>query len=170
MSWIALHGPIGSGKTTLAKALEETHLRVNFTDILKENACLALYPYRPTTVGDISRNKEAFRPFLQAFGDIIGFTDEPKYVHQALRDWVALGRPDCVFDNVRSVAQASVLRAMGFLVVALQVPTDLLIKRTNASEESRSHRIEAPLPGDVIDVRLDATLPTASLVRQVRAI
>ena len=169
-SWIAVHGPIGSGKSSLARALEDTHLWVNFTDLLKEKACFALYPYRPTTVREVHLNKEVYRPYIQAFGDLIGFTDDPKFVFESLEQWSASGQPDCVFDNVRSVSQAMTLQALGFKIVKLVASNDLLRTRTDASESSRSHRIEQPLPDHLIDVYLDASFPLDSLVKQVRAI
>jgi len=148
----------------------DTHLWINFTDLLKEKACLALYPYRPTTVREMHLNKEFFRPFIQAFGDVIDFTDDPKFIHEVLVGWNENDRPDCVFDNIRSVSQAMTLRALGFKVVKLDAPDALLTKRTQASEASRSHSIENPLPEHLIDVHLDASLPLSQQIVQVKTI
>lgn len=169
--YIAVHGPIGSGKTTLAQALQaEGFLWVNFTDALKEKACQALYPFRPTTVMEMHARKEAFRPFINAFGDVIDFTNRPEYVHEALKEWYRLGQPDAVFDNVRSVSQALTVKALGFKVVRLQADLELLQSRRKATAESRNHPIEAPLPPEYVDLYLDASLPLETLIRQVRAI
>ncbi|GHO55490.1 hypothetical protein [Ktedonobacter robiniae] len=131
---------------------------------------MALYPYRPTTVREIHLNKEVYRPFIQAFGSLIGFKDDPKFIHEALQTWYERGQPDCTFDNVRSISQAMTLKALGFKIVRLDAPAVLLATRTTATEESKTHDIETPLPDHLVDVTLDASKPLAELIRQVRAL
>ncbi|GHO45154.1 hypothetical protein [Ktedonospora formicarum] len=168
---IALHGPIGSGKTTLAQALTaKEFLWINYTDSLKEKAARALYPFRPTTVGEMNARKEFFRPFINAFGEMIDFAHRPEFIHESVEEWFRLGRPDAAFDNVRSISQALTVKALGFTIVKLQTDLATLQARRPASEESRNHPIDRPLPPHYIDICLDASLPVEELVRQVLAL
>lgn len=159
--WLALHGPIGSGKSTLAKALGRDHMVIGFGDLLKRKASLALAAEVYVTVRMMHENKERYRAFLQNYGDLIGFNDNPRFLREALWEWDKLGAPDCVFDCVRSVQQAEFLRAIGFKVVYLQGPSEVFERRTLSKE--RSHPVERRLPGHLIDLRVDASVP-ASLV------
>lgn len=124
--YIALSGKPGSGKTTLARYLQDVHkvTRINFTDYLKTLAVEAL---RTSGMSHITRDyiqqhKEQYRPFLRAFSDVIGYTDNPNYVDNALYQWSwEQARSNtvipCVFDRVYSPPQWQRLRSFGFVLV-----------------------------------------------------
>lgn len=113
--YIALSGRPGSGKTTLAKALEAKGYKlINFTDLLKQRASEALH----VSVAEIKENKEKYRAFLQEYATLIGFQTNYEYVYQALGDWFLQGSKEpCVFDNVRTPEQWEVLKGLGFVLV-----------------------------------------------------
>lgn len=124
MKYVALTGPIYSGKTSLAEELEgRGYMRVQFNDLLKSYAARALIKCGVTThLSDILTNKTKYRAFLQELGELIGFNDQHKYVHEALARWVIAGQPPCVFDNVRTDEQADTVRSLGFQIVRLDIP------------------------------------------------
>lgn len=154
---IALTGAIGSGKTTLAKELQQRYgyTLINFTDHLKDLAAACLSPYVYTTVDDIKNNKAKYRGFLQEFGDLIGFTDHPDYIGDVLSPWYLAGQPAAVFDNVRSPQQAKILKNYGFTLVKLDVPREVIEQRNygRATVQQYGHAIERGLD-DGIDLTI----------------
>jgi len=123
---IALTGPMHSGKTTLAKYLEDTEkfALCNYTDTLKkllvimlneiDYAQLANLP-RELTVADVKANKAKYRPMLQELGTLLGF-DNGGYVDVVTRVLKTSGMP-AVFDNVRFASQLEMLKPRGFKLV-----------------------------------------------------
>jgi hypothetical protein len=131
---IALHGPMYSGKTTLARKLESAHgfTLVNYTDYLKSLAVKALNALgQLTSVEEIAANKTKYRPFLQDLGTLLDF-DGGKYVGQCLFEQSPicltgdpLGLPEhIVFDNVRTLAQLDILKKYGFRLLRLGLSPD----------------------------------------------
>lgn len=159
MKHIALTGPAYSGKTTLARELEQRgYFLVSYTDLLKFYAVrtLASADIR-TSVEEIKQNKEKYRPFLQELSVLIHFHDNPMYVHKALSQWYETGRPPCVFDNVRDVRQAEELQWIGFELVELDLPDYLLACRAK-TQPRRDHLVERPLPAYIHRLHIDAAL------------
>ena len=125
---IALHGPMYSGKTSLAHELVRSHgfTLVNYTDYLKELAASALsYIGVETTVRTIKADKAKYRSFLQQLGTLVDF-DNGAYVQRCLveqaQDEEGYGLTDrIVFDNVRTQAQFDILKPFGFRLVRVTV-------------------------------------------------
>ena len=163
---IALHGPAGSGKTSVARALQARgYMHINFSDALKEMAVAALKPTGThVTVADMNENKERYRGFLQSLGEVIGYSDDPKYVYFSLLDW--FGEP-AVFDNVRTPQQAETLRGVGFAIVKLECPAWVSEFRRPGCLEHMGHPAEQPLPDSLIDYRVNASLSLDLVMRQV---
>lgn len=126
---LALNGPLLSGKTELARQLERRGFSfVDFTGHIKVLAAIAL-----SSIGlqverrDIEANKEQYRPFLIALATLAGI-DDGNYVRMLVDD----ERNDIVFDNVRTPEQWAILKEMGFVLVKLAVPYDVLVDRARA--------------------------------------
>jgi hypothetical protein len=167
MKHIALTGPIGSGKTTLSRALEPDYLRINFTDFLKQLAASCLSFVVPITLEDIVNNKPKYRSFLQEFGTLIGFDCNSSYITVLLESWERMGQPSATFDNIRFAAQAEYLKERGFHIVKLALPYGLS-RGDVAVGVQAAHPAEAGIPDYLIDVVLDASLPIEELVTLVK--
>jgi hypothetical protein len=175
---IALHGPLYSGKTTLAHQLVNVHgfTLVNYTDYLKNLTAIMFNAIgKPLTVEQIKADKATWRPFLQSLGTRVGF-DEGEYVEQCLREQAGIeyvysdpARSEwlldskIVFDNVRTQAQLDILRPYGFKLVRLTIPYSLQIERANVLGVSGEelvrvnlHNIEHGLPEQDEEIRLSA--------------
>lgn len=161
-NYFALHGPAYAGKTTLAKALEEKgYLLINFTDSLKEIAVRSLHEAdHYTSVEEINKDKDKYRAFLIELGHVIGFDSKEMFIDDALLPWESKGRPSCVFDNVRTLAQAVYLQSRGFKIVELVL--------TPAEQEKRAGRIIKDFNEDfAADLYLNAYAPTSRLVEKI---
>lgn len=121
-NWLALTGGAGTGKTTLARALQkEGYQLINFTDRLKEELLRALYHVDVhITLDQLKENKEKYRPLLQEFGSVIGYDTCPEFIYDALNQWAVTGKGRCVFDNVRTKDQWETLKELGFTLVRLE--------------------------------------------------
>ena len=161
---IALTGPMGSGKTTIAKELSTHHAYqlVSFTDWLKSLAVVVLQKLVKVSVEDIVNNKEVYRPFLKEFGHVIGYDTHPKYI-DALLEQTDLSKP-VVFDNVRHQKQAEHLKQKyGFLIVRINIDKDMIMHRLPSATES-SIDAEIPVPAECVDVELDGSKPVRDLI------
>jgi dephospho-CoA kinase len=177
MNYVALSGQSLVGKTTLAQALEQRgYLLVNFTDILKERLAYVLTALGcPTSVEDIKDRKPLYRTLLQSLGRVVGFDRDPRFVQEALEQWVHSGYPRAVFDNVRTFEQYAVLRSCGFHVVRLEAPIGTLLERAArqglSAQEYLAH-LEHPVEHDEqlaasAALILDATRPVDELAEEV---
>jgi hypothetical protein len=162
---LALHGPMYSGKTRLARELVDTHgfTLVNYTDYLKTLAARSLSSIGITTsVAEIKANKGKYRPYLQDLGTLCGF-DEGGFVDQCVQEQAGymqvsgegpqLIADNIVFDNVRTQAQFDILKDYGFRLVRLWIPYNLAVERAAEAGVSEAamaavanHQIETPLP------------------------
>src|SRR5258706_3413216 len=174
MKYIALNGPIYSGKSTLAEELTKRgYMPIIFTDLLKQLYAAALtLAGRPTTVEDIKARKDYFRRALQDFGAHIGFDDDPHFVSIALRPWYAAGRPPMVLDNPRTDEQAEALHKHGISVVKLDLSQESQERRAQAKgvskerlDEMMAHPCELGISEYLIDGLLPATVPVSILGR-----
>ncbi len=168
MEHIAFTGPIRVGKSTLCEALQERHNYwwINFTDHLKELAIAALQPHKVVTLTEMRVQKELYRPFLQAFGSLIGFDSTPLYVNEALYSWNEACRPPATFDNVRSDTQAQAVRLMGFRIIRLELTFDRdggLVR-----PDAKTHPIESGISNRYVDGVIDANQPLDVLVDLLR--
>jgi hypothetical protein len=167
LSRIAFTGPIGAGKTTLCEALKETHMHINFTDRLKE---LLAETYKAAgldiSVERIKAEKEKFRGHLQEFGKIIRYDVDSSWILEILKPWEAAGRPPATFDNVRTPAQALLVKRAGFTIVRLNLPKG--VQRGEATPEQRRHPVEQPLPSRWVDIELDASKPVPELIEELK--
>jgi hypothetical protein len=183
---LALRGPALSGKTTLANYL---HRRYGFTvirynDILKKRAALALsHIGRKTTLADIRRDKEVYRPFLQELGSLLHF-DEGAFIDEAvasvrgrfLEDSTGRLLGDVVFDNVRFLAQWEKLRAHGFQLVKLDLSPSAQMARAEDNGlpvqmlgRSMKHPAELGFPHQPGEILVDASYPTKDIAKDILA-
>ena len=134
MKYIALTGPMYSGKTTLAMALQERgYLKIGFADQLKQYACEALEAVGVyATVRQMNENKQVYRAFLQSLGTLVDFDTDPAHIENAIAPWVERGRPKAVFDNVRFNQQANTLHGYGFKLVQIRVGLSVQYDRAAA--------------------------------------
>ncbi len=149
---IALHGPMYSGKTSLAHELVSSHgfTLVNYTDYLKELAASALsYIGVTTTVEQIKADKAKYRSFLQNLGTLVDFDNgayvERCLVEQAADEWGFGLEENIVFDNVRTQAQFDILKEYGFQLVRVTVnPITQMNRATRAGVTVQElHRVSA---------------------------
>lgn len=178
---LALHGPLKSGKSTLAKALTEQYgfTYVNFTRDIKVRAARALSAAqeRYISVEMIERNKEAFRPFLIELARAIG-VDEGETVNEVLVEQLGMVTDTwpqrVVFDNVRYVQQMDKLLPYGFRLVRLQLSDYAQEDRArhdglsaDALFELRLDTTEQPLPHYAGEITLNADLPAFAVLEEL---
>lgn len=128
---VALCGPILAGKSSVAKLLEGLHgyTYINFTDYLKEMAADALKAYdHSITAKVISKDKEKYRGFLQEFGILIGFHNNPGFISRLLSDRMG---DNMVFDSVRTDDQWKVLKDLGFKLVRIYISSSEQVRRAD---------------------------------------
>ncbi|GHO44552.1 hypothetical protein [Ktedonospora formicarum] len=169
---VALAGGLGSGKTTLAHALEARgFVLVNFTGWLKElySRALSSIGYS-VTVEEILANKENYRVHLQHFADMIEWQTDPTYVSQCIDETAIEWYRGIVFDNVRTEVQAREAQRRGFTVIELIVPDDVRARRAGLPLETflerSKHSTEAGI-GDVGQYRLKCVGQINLLVDEV---
>lgn len=172
---IMIAGPMYSGKSTIARAMKEQgYMWVRFGDLLKLYASDMLSAVGiHASVDHINEAKKLYRPFLQELGEVIGFNDDPKFVHEALGDWEINGRPPAIFDNPRTEAQAKVLDYFGFKLVQLELDPSEQYKRAlkygvtlEELIKVRNHPVEQGIGRpDLVELYLDAAKPTEELVQ-----
>lgn len=163
MKYIALTGQIASGKTAVAKALEaQGYLLISYTDLLKEYTVRALAGAGVhVTLDDILADKERYRGLIQELGTVIGFDEGGKFVNEALAEWVTLGKPKAVFDNVRTESQAASVEDHGFTLVQLKAHSGTRTHRLRAAGKDPAHvldrerhPIEAGLPDECVEMEI----------------
>jgi hypothetical protein len=178
---LALHGPMYSGKTSVAHALVSEHgfTLVNYTDYLKSLAARALSGIQiSTTVAEIKANKAEYRVLLQWLGTKVGF-DDGAYVGQCLweqgaDEWGFDLEDRIVFDNVRTEAQFNLLIDYGFQLVRFEVSPLVQAERAQnlgcSVAELRAvstHGIEQPIPYREGEVRLNGDSSVEELVAEI---
>jgi hypothetical protein len=149
MNRVAVFGPPYSGKSTLALALKKRGYKlVDFSRHLKVLATTALGTVHPYfTVDHITARKEEFRPFLRAFGEVIGFNDDPGFVENAVYMSGAMSAEKVVIDTPRTVPQAETLQRMGFSLVGIRLPLSKGAERSGMSVEEYRRLLDNPLEG-----------------------
>lgn len=130
----ALHGPMFSGKTTLARLLMLDHgyTWLNYTDFGKELCAKALSALldREVTRQEVIERKNEWRDFIIQALRIYGF-DEGNGVDEML-SWTT--DEHIVFDNVRYQSQYDKLKAHGFILVRLVISDHEQMLRANQTE------------------------------------
>jgi hypothetical protein len=177
MARFAFHGPLKSGKTTLALALQAAagHRFVDYTGSIKRRLAEAMtVAGRPTTEAEIVRDKEQWRELIVPFATKLG-CDYGNGVFEALRD--VFGErveypQNIAFDNVRFQSQYDKLKPYGFILVRLSIYPLEQERRVLAAggtlEQLRALRTqdtERPLPTQRGEIRLNADTPTEDQVR-----
>ena len=137
-----LAGPAGSGKTEVARLLEERHGfgRVSLGDLCREEAA--------------RRGVPADRATLQAMGDLLRATDPARL---AVLAWARAKtiRGPLVIEGVRLRAEATYLRARGVIGVSVEAPAEVraarLLVRDGSSRvpQHRTEREAGTLPADL---------------------
>lgn len=168
---VALAGPLYTGKTTLAKRLEEHgYQRVGLSLTLAtyfvkwKNEVEQVQP--PLTVEQVYANKADFRRELQQFSRRQNFDTDMFWTDQTIIDQqVHVDRPHAliVWDSVRFPQQASYLRDMyHFKIVAIDLPDEDIVARgisQGVPEATVRKALQQPseqrLPESVIDLHLD---------------
>lgn len=135
---LALHGPLKSGKSSLAQALQERGFQyLNYTDLLKQLLCEALASIGVNlTVEEIHANKEKYRQLIIEFASVAGFDDG-----FGIDRMLAEIKPDAtgvVFDNVRFLPQWKLLKAEGFILVRLTTSERIRLARARSEGMQRS--------------------------------
>jgi hypothetical protein len=173
MKYIALTGQIASGKTAVAKALEaKGYMLISYTDLLKKYTVKALAGAGfYITLEGILANKEVYRGLLQELGAVVGFDTGSTFVAEALAEWVSLGRPPAVFDNVRTDAQADCIADYGFTVVELGAHLGTRTARIRAAGEEPArvllrgnHPIERGISEEFVDMAITTDITTPNII------
>lgn len=169
----ALHGPLFSGKTTLAEALvREGYTLIDYTGELKRRYVRALTCAGvPTTLDEVLAHKEEERAGIIWLGSRIGF-DQGALVDELVGE---AGDPEhAVFDNVRFPVQYEKLQVFGYRLVRLVLPpaeqeARAYLKGISGVElrAKRSDLTELPLPAYLDEIVLDARRPTQELVDEL---
>ena len=161
---IALHGGLKSGKSTLAKSLEERGFQyLNYTDLIKQMLAEALAAIGVhVTVDEIRANKEKFRQLIIEFAAVVGFNDG-----FGIDRMLSEIKPDVtgvVFDNVRFLKQWEILQPEGFVLVRLTTPERIRLARARGEGMPRSEfegysaqLTEQPLPPQADEITLNVS-------------
>jgi dephospho-CoA kinase len=137
-----LSGPAGSGKTEVARLLEEQHhfCRVSLGDLCRAECARRGWPQD--------------RPHLQRAGDLLRAGDPSRLAALALAKARNLRGP-LVIEGVRLGAEAGYLRARGVIGVAVEAPAEVraarLLVRDGSSRvpQHRTEREAGTLPADL---------------------
>ena len=155
-----LAGPAGSGKTEVARLLEERHGfgRVSLGDLCREEAA--------------RRGVPADRATLQAMGDLLRATDPARL---AVLAWARAKtiRGPLVIEGVRLRAEAEYLRRHGCIGVAVVAPEALRAGRLrvrDGSDRVPQHATEREAASLPVDLRLRNDGDRAALEHAVRLI
>lgn len=153
-----LAGPAGSGKTEVARLLEERHGfgRVSLGDLCREEAA--------------RRGVPADRATLQAMGDLLRATDPARL---AVLAWARAKtiRGPLVIEGVRLAAEGRYLRGRSVIGVAVDAPEALRAARLRARDGSSrvpEHATERESGSLPVDLRLLNSGDREILERQVR--
>ena len=154
-----LSGPAGSGKTDVARLLEEQHhfCRVSLGDLCRAECARRGWPQD--------------RPHLQRAGELLRQGNPAALAALALAQ--VLGRPGpSVIEGVRLAAEATYLRARGVIGVSVEAPAAVRADRLRARDGSGrvpEHRTEREAGALPVDLRLQNDHgDRAALARQVR--
>ena len=175
---IALHGPMYSGKTSLAHELVRSHgfTLVNYTDYLKDLAVTSLNALGfGLTTETLKANKGHYRAYLQALGTLVDF-DNGAYVERCLVEQATDYEggyglvENIVFDNVRTQAQFDLLKQHGFQLVRVTVNPITQMNRATLAGVSvqdlyrvSEHTIENNLATQEDEIQVNGGVSTIAL-------
>ncbi len=177
---LALHGRMFSGKSTVARLLDEQHgyLWANYTDYGKTLAARALTALlgREVTQGEVIRRKNELRPFIIEALRVYGF-DEGNGIDTLLKQLDIVPDMPIAFDNVRYDRQYKKLRPYGFRLVRLVISDAEQERRAAKAGMPREKLLalrqepsEQPLPYyvDEVFVPVDGKTPTEVVAEVLR--
>lgn len=152
---IGITGRAHSGKDTAALALiKDGYIRIAFADALKQvTSLLANEPLHNFTDNTLKEGHSDLlgmsrRVALQRLGK--GMRDlirDDIWVQRAVDTWLAAGSPPAVITDVRYANEASIIRALGGLVVKIVRPDN-----AGLTGEAAQHESEAGFSEDLVDV------------------
>lgn len=161
---LAIHGPLKSGKSSLAQALQDRGFQVlNYTDLLKQYLSEALAAIGiQVSVEEMHADKEKYRQLLIEFATVIGF-DDGFGIDRMLSEI----KPDAegvVLDNVRFQKQYDLLKPEGFVLVRLTTPERVRLARARGEgmlrsefEQYATQKTEQPLPEQPGEIKLNVS-------------
>lgn len=147
-SVVVLFGPISSGKSTTANALEPTgFIRLSFADALREEVAKALAPDEVDKTVALMRSpetKEYYRPLLQWWGSNRRVTDKDYWVRKLLQklNEHLVRRQHIVIDDCRYKNERVALNQYGATFFLLAPNPDALVQhQAELHESERDWRI-----------------------------
>lgn len=154
---VALTGKPLVGKTTLAHALRDAHEYIHasvsdyiiseFVKVMNEPWMVAIREGKVLTFEEVKRDKHSYRVALQEMGADLGLDREDTVIDalsSVLKYAGAWDNPHMpvVLEAIRGELQASAARALGFVVVNLEVDEETRLKRAG-NEETYQKIMEA---------------------------
>ena len=139
----ALTGSPLVGKSTLARHLRDTYnfMLADHSRTVVEAFVYDYNSYPPLdflTVEAVYKDKEKWRPYLQAFSIASGFSDDDRalfWTKMTLAEWLTTSPAhDVVFDPFRGEVQAQVMRDLGFELVQIEITPELRCARARLLE------------------------------------
>lgn len=160
---LAICGPKGSGKTTIARYMAEEHgwLHIDYTGLLKSwlvEAVNDCREQRDFTLEELVESKEKYRHLLQQWGELVGF-DNGNGVEESLIPMLNEPKRHIIFDNVRFQAQFDILDDYGFVLGRLET-----VRRAYSPAEADGHPAEHQVLRPDIIINADRTVDEIALV------
>lgn len=178
---IALVGRMGSGKSTVAELLTlQGYTRISHADGLRQIAAAAYGNLGKSDTITVARPRArggylelSGREVLQQLGQKVKEFDRDFWLSITLRRALMYPEQPIVNDDTRFMFEAQALRAIGFLIVRINVPLMVRMQRLEAlhgrkpTKSEQYHESEREIDDIQVDFELDGTLEPWTLTRSI---